>query len=155
MSEIRLEDRCAITAPAVPIVICPCRATPSLRCRAIDGWTSPQVAIAINVGYYRSTRCWWGAKNASRLSSRTVSTSWTAVWRVPCDVRTPSPIYGPKLIQTVAIDSAYVSQSATGALHTSRCVTLSVWWIWYGMVGIVTDSTCNREVDLVADEYQY
>ena len=61
-------------------------------------------------------------KNVLRLSSLTVSASWTAVWRVPCDSH-PSIYVSSSTTQTVASVSACVSRSVTGAVHTTCGVT--------------------------------
>ncbi len=83
--------------------------------------------------------------------SRTVSASWTAVRRLPSDVRTPASIHISSRSEAVAIDRAWIPRTATGAVFTACCVTHVVGILRYGLVRIVTDCTCICKEDLVAD----
>ncbi len=83
---------------------------------------------------------------------RTVPASWTAVRRLPSDVRTPASIHISSRSEAVAIDRAWIPWTATGAVFTACCVTHVVEGFSYGVVGVVTSCTCICEEELVADE---
>ena len=73
-----------------------------------------------------------------------MSTLLSAVRRLPRDVRTPASIHVISIPQTVAILSALISGSATGAVHTDSRVTRGIGLRRNGLVGVITGSMCKE-----------